>query len=146
MFRYIRFNSYFAVCRTSFIDDPIYWLIFFPRRKNYRFYCQLDKQILIELKIFVFLVDEQQMNSANYLPNTNELTIKYNFTTTLNRVLPLNQFTKFIIQSFAFPFLQLIELLSCTSNLHILTGIVNNFYSLNTFVCIQHFYIVVQEA
>jgi len=38
------------------------------------------------------------MNSANYFPNTTELTIKHNFITTLNRVLPLNQFTKLIIQ------------------------------------------------
>jgi hypothetical protein len=86
------------------------------------------------------------MNSVNYFPNATELTIKHNFTTpddsmttTLNHFLPLNQFTKFIIQSFAFPFLQLVQLLPCTSNLHILTGIVNNFFSINSSVCIQHF-------
>ncbi|CAF1183921.1 unnamed protein product, partial [Rotaria sordida] len=66
-------------------------------------------------------------DNVNYFPNANELTIEENFntlddsiSTTLNRILPLKQLTKLIINSSNFTFEQIINLIRFTPNLYVL--------------------------
>jgi hypothetical protein len=66
-------------------------------------------------------------NCANYFPNVTDLTLDHNFDgprhplgTTLNRILPLLQVTKLVIQSYSFWFDELIELLRSIPNMHTL--------------------------
>jgi len=61
-----------------------------------------------------------------YFRNATQLTIKHfktlddSISTTLNRIVPLKQLTKLVIESSNFPFEQIVKLLYFTSNLHIL--------------------------
>jgi hypothetical protein len=64
---------------------------------------------------------------VNYFPNATELTIKKYFRSpddsisiTLNRIVPLKQITKLVIDSYEFSFEQMVELIRFIPNLHTL--------------------------
>jgi len=101
------------------------------RRKDYTFYWKLDKQIcphvqetnLNSVKHVYICSKRTTNNSVNYFPNATELTIKDYFktsddsiSTTLNRIIPLTQLTKLVIESYNYPFEQLVKLLCSTPN------------------------------
>jgi len=112
-----------------------HFIFFCSRRKDYTFYWEMDRQICSQ-------VQETNLNSVkhvriyskritdscvNYFPNATELTIKNNFktsddsiSTTLNRIIPLTQLTKLVIEGYDFPFEEIVKLLYFTSNLHTL--------------------------
>jgi hypothetical protein len=64
---------------------------------------------------------------VNYFPNATELTFEDGFSTTrdsietnLNRIIPLKQLTKLVIECHHFSFIKMIDLLSFTPNMHTL--------------------------
>jgi hypothetical protein len=73
----------------------------------------------------VYICSKQAKNySVNYFPNATELTIEKYFqtpddsiSTTLNRVVPLNQLTKLVIECYSFPFEEIIQLIRFIPNL-----------------------------
>jgi hypothetical protein len=115
---------------------PTFSFCFFCfRRKDYTFYWELDNQIcshlqetnLTSVKHVRIGSKKATNNSVNYFPNATQLTIKYCFKTsddsissTLNCIVPLKQITKLIIDSYNFPFDQIVELIRFIPNLHTL--------------------------
>ena len=106
---------------------------FFSRRKDYRLYWELNKQLcphvhennLSSVKHVYICSKRATDNYVNYFPNAVELTIKHYFETpdvsiaaTLNRMIPLEQLTKLVIECYHFPFGQMIKLIRFIPNLH----------------------------
>ncbi|CAF1414823.1 unnamed protein product [Rotaria sordida] len=105
------------------------------RSKDYKFYWQSDRQPCPYLRKTYFktvkhvLIDSKRVtnNQGNYFPNTTQLTITNNFETLddlfpiiLNRIIPVKNLTKIVIESFSFPLEQIINLIRFTPNLHTL--------------------------
>ncbi|CAF3932424.1 unnamed protein product [Rotaria sp. Silwood1] len=112
-------------------------------RKDYTFYWTFENQTcpqiqetsLNSVKHLQICCEQATNNSVYYFPNVTQLTIEHHFKTfnnsiskTLNHLLPLKQLTKLIIKSFNFPFLDVMKILRCTSNLNTLRL---NSFSLN---------------
>lgn len=111
-------------------------IIFLFRRKDFIVDYGLDQQLCSNVKWMQWNSVEHVhtdsriiMNNdcLNYFPNAKQLTIKYHFTTTdmpilatLDRIIPLKQLTKLIINDWNFPFVEIIPLLRVMSNLHTL--------------------------
>jgi hypothetical protein len=117
------------------------------RRNDYTFYWELDEQLCSHLKEtnldvvqHVHICSRQAMNhSVNYFSNATELTIKHYFKTpddsiaiTLARSIPLKQLTKLTIESYDFPFEQIVELLCYTPNLCALKFSLLSLYETNS--------------
>ncbi|CAF1341864.1 unnamed protein product [Rotaria sordida] len=105
------------------------------KSKDYKFYWQSDRQPCPYLRKTNFktvkhvLIDSKRVtnNQGNYFPNTTQLTITNNFETLddlfpiiLNRIIPVKNLTKIVIESFSFPLEQIINLIRFTPNLHTL--------------------------
>ncbi|CAF4438126.1 unnamed protein product [Rotaria sp. Silwood2] len=140
-----QFNSSFWIEKKYFFSHQHNWQekldtgIFYStnpyRRKDYRFYWELDKEICLHnqnvnlnsVKHIYIYSKKATIKCVNYFPNVTQLTIKHHFktpddsiTTTLNRMIPLKQLTKLIIETHDFPFDDILKLLCFTSNLYIL--------------------------
>ncbi|CAF3635086.1 unnamed protein product [Rotaria sp. Silwood1] len=139
------FNSLFWIERQWFfahqhdwqqtLDSGIFYSTNPYRRKDYTFYWELDQQLcphiqennLNSVKHVHICSKQARNNCVNYFPNVIELTIKHFFQTsdhsisiTLNRMIPLKQLTKLVIESYDFPFEEIVKLLYFTPNLHTL--------------------------
>jgi hypothetical protein len=139
-----QFNSSFWIQRQWYFTHQHNWQatsedngIFYStnpyRRKDYPFHWELNQQncstipeknlnSVKHVHLFSRLATD---NWANYFPNANELTIERYFPTsddsisaTFNRILPLQQLNKLIINSLNISFEQIIKLIRFTPNLN----------------------------
>jgi hypothetical protein len=110
-------------------------MILFFRKKYYTLYEQLNETTSLDysdsnfnsVQYLHIKSEKSMMNCTHYFPNAAELTLKDGFSTTrsslafiLNRIIPLNQLTKLVIECHHFSFKKLIELLRFTPHLHTL--------------------------
>ncbi|CAF1267412.1 unnamed protein product [Rotaria sordida] len=137
------FNSSFWILKQWFFKHQHSWEkgsdsgIFYStnpyRRKDYKLYCQINKQICLNIQennlnlVKHLLIGGKQIinNSINYFINVNELTIKDDFkishhsiSTILNQIISLKQLIKLNITHSNFSIEQLMKLLHFTPNLH----------------------------
>ncbi|CAF4854808.1 unnamed protein product [Rotaria sp. Silwood2] len=104
------------------------------RRKDYEFHWEIEKQNCSHFQemnlnsVEHLSIKSRQIQNIylNYFPNVTQLSIKHYFQTsddsiikTLNRMIPLVQLKKLTIESYDFPFEEVIELLCYTPNLYI---------------------------
>ncbi|CAF0874418.1 unnamed protein product [Rotaria sordida] len=138
-----QFNSSFWIKKNWFFTHQHDWTrrldsgIFYStdpyRRKDYGFHWEIDEQNCSHIQEtnlnsvqHVSIYSKQIINiHLNYFPNVTQLTIKHYFQTsddsiitTLNRMIPLVQLTKLTIESYDFPFEEVIKLLRFTPNLY----------------------------
>ncbi|CAF3926627.1 unnamed protein product [Rotaria sp. Silwood1] len=140
-----QFNSSFWISKQWFFTHQHDWQenfnygIFYStdpyRSKDYTYYWQSDRQSCPYIRKTNFksvkhvLIDSKRVtnNHGNYFPNTTRLTLTNNFETPdnlfpmiLNRIIPLKNLTKIVIESFSFPLEQIINLIRFIPNLHTL--------------------------
>ncbi|CAF3828681.1 unnamed protein product, partial [Rotaria sp. Silwood1] len=90
------------------LDSGIFYSTNPYRRKDYTFYWELDQQLCPHIQ-------ENNLNSVKHIHICN-----HSISITLNRMIPLKQLTKLVIESDHFPFDEIVKLLYFTPNLHTL--------------------------
>ncbi|CAF4937477.1 unnamed protein product [Rotaria sp. Silwood1] len=140
-----QFNSSFWIKKNWFFTHQHDWAqcldsgIFYStdpyRRKDYEFHWEIDEQNCSYKQDVNFnsvqhlSIHSRQITNIylNYFSNVTQLTIKHYFKTsddsiitTLNRMIPLVQLTELAIESYNFPFDEIIKLLRFTPNLYVL--------------------------
>ncbi|CAF3885666.1 unnamed protein product [Rotaria sp. Silwood1] len=140
-----QFNSSFWIKKNWFFTHQHDWIkrldtgIIYStgpyRRNDYDFYWEIDEyncshfqETNFNLVQHLSIYSKQIINIyLNYFPNVTHLTINHYFQTsdksiitTLNRMIPLAQLKKLTIESYNFPFEEIIELLRFTPNLYAL--------------------------
>ncbi|CAF2043339.1 unnamed protein product [Rotaria magnacalcarata] len=88
--------------------------------------------------------ENESINCMNYFPNVTELTFEdgfstnsHSFSTILNRIIPLKQLSKLVLECHHISFMKLIELLRFTPNIHTLVFQSMPFYR-DDYMSIQH--------
>ncbi|CAF3384832.1 unnamed protein product [Rotaria socialis] len=128
---------FFAVqyIQSEFRNREIFYSTNPYRRKHYTLYkksneerylndCETNIQSVHHLHIES---EKETINCMNYFPNVTELTVAYGFSTNshsfstiLNRIIPLKQLSKLVLECHHISFMKLIELLRFTPNIRAL--------------------------